>query len=51
MPNMHETLKHISVETTRDRTEELMLSKIDLYYAYGQMNLSKEKQVDNASFN
>ena len=42
MPNMQELLNQISVEITRDRTKELMISKIDLDYAYGQMKLSPE---------
>ena len=42
MPNMEELLNQISVEITRDRTKELMMSKIDLDYAYGQMKISKE---------
>ena len=42
MPNMEELLNQISVEITSDRTKELMMSKIDLDYAYGQMKLSKE---------
>ena len=42
MPNMEELLNQSSVEITRDRTKELMMSKIDLDYAYGQMKLSKE---------
>ena len=42
MPNMEELLNQISVEITKDRTKELMMSKIDLDYAYGQMKLSKE---------
>ena len=46
MPNMEELLNQISVEITKDRTKELMMSKIDLDYAYGQMKLSK-KQADN----
>ena len=41
MPNMEE-LNRISVEITKDRTKELMISKIELDYAYGQMKLSKE---------
>ena len=41
-PNMEELLNQISVEITRDRTKEMMISKIDLDYAYGQMKLSKE---------
>ena len=36
------TVNQISVEITKDRTKELMMSKIDLDYAYGQMKLSKE---------
>ena len=42
MPNMEELLNQISVEITRDRTKELMMSNIDLDYAYGQMKFSKE---------
>ena len=42
MPNMEELVNQISVEITKDRTKELMMSKIDLDYAYGQMKLSKE---------
>ena len=42
MPIMEELLNQISVEITRDPTKELMMSKIDLDYAYGQMKLSKE---------
>ena len=39
---MEELLNQISVEITKDRTKELMMSKIDLDYAYGQMMLSEE---------
>ena len=39
---MEELPNQISVEITRDRKKELMMSKIDLDYAYGQMKLSKE---------
>ena len=35
MPKMEELLNQISVEITRDRTMQLFMSKIDLYYAYG----------------
>ena len=42
MPNMEELLNQISVEITRDRTLQLFISKIDLDYAFGQMNLSEE---------
>ena len=42
MPNMEELLNQISVASTRDRTVQLFISKIDLDYAYGQMKLSKE---------
>ena len=49
MPNMEELLNQIPVEITRDRTNELRISKIDLDYANGQMKLSKEtNQADNA---
>ena len=41
-PKMEKLLNQISVEITRDRTKELMLSKFDLDYAYGQIKLSKE---------
>ena len=37
-----ELLDQISVEITNDRTKELMMSKIDLDYAHGQMRLSAE---------
>ena len=40
--NMEELLNQISVEITRGRTKEVMISKIDLDYANGQMRLSKE---------
>ena len=39
---MEELLNQISVEITKDRTKKLMISKIDLDYAYGQMMLSEE---------
>ena len=42
MPNMEELLNQISVEITKDRTKKLMMSKIDVDYAYGQMMLSEE---------
>ena len=42
MPNMEELLNQISVEITRDLTVKLILSKINLDYAYGQMKLSEE---------
>ena len=42
MSNMEELLNQISEEITRDRTKELMMSKIDLDYAHGQMKPSKE---------
>ena len=45
MQNMEELLNQISAEITRDRTKELMISKIDLDYAYGQMKLSKETSL------
>ena len=40
MPNMEELLNQLSVEITKDRTNKLMISKLDLDYAYGQMMLS-----------
>ena len=42
MPNMEEIVYQISVEITRDRTMQLIIFKIDLDYAYGQMKLSEE---------
>ena len=42
MPIMEELLNQISVEISRDRTVQLFISKIDLDYAYGQLNLSEE---------
>ena len=39
---MEELLNQISAEITKDRTKELMILKIDLDYAYGQMMLSGE---------
>ena len=42
MPNLEDLWNQISVEFTRDRTNELIISKIDLDYAYGQKKLSKE---------
>ena len=43
MPNIEELLNQVSVvEISRDRTKELMISKIVLDYAYAQMKLSKE---------
>ena len=41
MLNVDELLNQISVEITRDRTKKLMLSKIDLDNANGQMKMSK----------
>ena len=40
MPNKEELLNQLSVEITKDRTNKLMISKLDLDYAYGQMMLS-----------
>ena len=42
MPNTEELLNQISVKTSRDRTVQLFISKIDLDYAYGQMKQSEE---------
>ena len=42
MPVMKEFLNQTSVKITRERTRQLFISKIDLDYAYGQMNLSDE---------
>ena len=41
-PNMEELLIQISTEITRDRTTQLFISKLDLDYAYGHINLSEE---------
>ena len=42
MPNMEVFLNQLSVELTRDETAQLINSKNDLHYTYGQMKLSKE---------
>ena len=42
MTNMEELLNQISTELTRGQNERLWISKIELEYAYGQMNLSEE---------
>ena len=42
MPNMEKLLNQISVEITKDRTKELMISMIELDYAYSQMMLPEE---------
>ena len=42
MPNMEKLLNQISVEITRDRTLQLIISKIDLDYSYGRMKLSDD---------
>ena len=42
MLNIEELLNQILVEIMSDRTKILMISKIDLDYAYGKMKLSKE---------
>ena len=42
MPIMEELINQISVEITSDRTKALILSKVDLDNAYGQMKLAKE---------
>ena len=42
MPNMEELSNQTSVEITRDWTKQLLISKIDLGYAYGLMKLSEE---------
>ena len=41
MPNMEEFSNQFPVEITRDRTEKLLISKINLDYGYGQMILPK----------
>ena len=41
MPIMEEFSNQIPVEITRDRTEKLLISKINVHYAYGQMILPK----------
>ena len=43
MPNMEELINKILVEITRNRTVQLFISKIDMDYAYGQMELSEQK--------
>ena len=39
---MEKLLNQNSIEITKDRTKELMISKIDLDYDFGQMTLSEE---------
>ena len=41
MPNMEELISKSSAEITKSNGE-IWMSKIDLYYAYGQATLSKE---------
>ena len=42
MSNMEELLNQVSAKITRDRTAQLFISKINLDYAYGQMQISEE---------
>ena len=42
LPNRGELLNQILVETTRGRTLQLLIPKLDLDYAYRQMNLSAQ---------
>ena len=42
MSNIEESLKQISIEITRYRTVQIIISERDLDYAYGQMKLSEE---------
>ena len=42
MPSMEELLNQFLVESKRGRTKKLIITEIDLDYAYGQMKLSKE---------
>ena len=42
MPNIEELLNQISVEITRDRTLQRLISKIDLDYQNRQMKISEE---------
>ena len=42
MPNMEELINQKSVESIQARTVQLVISKIDLECAYGQMKLSDE---------
>ena len=43
VPNMEEILNPITTETPRAQTKPLWILKIDIEYAYGQLNLSKER--------
>ena len=42
IPKMKDPLNQLSIEITRIQDEPLVISKIDLTYAYGQVNLSHE---------
>ena len=42
MPNLEELLNQFSIDITTDRSKPLIISKVDLYYAYAQMKLAKE---------
>ena len=42
MPNMEELLNKFSVELSRDRTLQLLITTMDLDYAYGQVKLPEE---------
>ena len=42
MPNMEDLLNRISAKISQDENKELWISKIDLEYAYGQLELDEE---------
>ena len=42
MPNMDELINQISAELSKNDTDSLWISMVDLDYAYGQMKLSSE---------
>ena len=42
MPNVEELLNQISTEKTKVLNEPLWISKVDLKYTYGQLELSEE---------
>ena len=44
MPNMDELLNQISAELSKNDTDTIWISVIDLDYAYGQMKLAPENQ-------
>ena len=42
MPNMEDLINRISTEISKNDEDELWITKVDLDYAYGQMELDEE---------